>query len=329
MDKNLLLNIFHIPAMSGNESKMREFIKNYLDSYNIEYEEDKKGNVFSLKHKKRPLLSAHMDTVQDDIDENLAQFIDIRENILSGLGVIGADDKNGIYIILEILRETPDINFAFFVEEEVGTVGSKYFMDKRFYDLKDIPYGIVLDRRNAGDIICENNDYGTAAFEKELVRIGENFGYIPSIGTFSDADSLSEEISCANLSVGYYNAHSKKEYCKVSELENSLNYVRSLIENIKGSYEAPTKIYTYKGGYSKGSESYYRDEENYYDNYGIEECSICEKWKSEIIFLKKHNKYICTDCNDEITKEFEKKHFGIKDDEDLDDFEINNLIERM
>lgn len=259
LNKKLLLDIFHIPAKSRSEKRMGNFVKEYLSYIDVPFEVDSKGNIYSFNGPK-PFLSAHLDTVQDYCDENLSNFIRIVEGkIVVGLGVIGGDDKCGIYTILHILTELEnktDINFAFTVEEEIGTVGAEFLAKHKSKDLRECLYGIIIDRRGNSDIICVDNHYGTKEFEEELHRVGKEFGYSPERGVLSDANVYCKFMSCANISSGYYGAHTKREFVIISHLNNAINFTRKIIEEIKTSFKIPEPAYSNYGGYS-GSYGYY------------------------------------------------------------------------
>lgn len=340
IDREFLLELFKIPAMSGKEDGVREYIKNFLENHNIEFEEDGAGNVYKFE-KNKPLLMAHMDTVQDYTDTVLANFIAIRGEVLSGYGVIGGDDKCGIYIILEMLRNGYDVNFAFTVQEEVGGIGSSFLEQNNENDLKNCLYGIILDRRGSDDIICQQNSYGTKKFEEKLEEVGKNFGYSPARGTFSDADQVDEYLCSANLSVGYYNPHSKKEFVYIPDLKNALEYTSSIVEQIDEYYEPEEQweFYWYNGVkhsrkkrqrkspsimYPYGYEAMY-DEYNYWDefdkyfdddfagaNAAIEEemnnmCVFCgTSKKGELIYLNRLKEQICLDCAREIVEDLKE-----------------------
>lgn len=288
MDKKLLLNIFKIAAPSNSEYKMAEFIENFLKENKINFTTDSEGNIFNVDNKNTPLLSAHMDTVQGDIDTKLTNFIKIRGNVLSGYGIIGADDKCGIYIILNLLRQRK-LNFIFSVGEETGAHGIRHFISKT--DLRNIPYGIVLDRRGSGDIICSKNDYGIQEFETVLTEIGKVFKYSPAMGTFSDADFLNEKISCANLSVGYYNAHSKDEFVLLDELNNAECFVFSIVKNVKEKFKKPEKYSAY-GNYNSPYNSGYDNFDDFGDLYT---CVFCKE-AVDIFYLQTIEKYVCKAC---------------------------------
>jgi tripeptide aminopeptidase len=334
MNKKLLLEIFRIPAMSYHEEAMANFIKKKLNEFNIPYKQDAKGNIYNISYKNRPLLSAHMDTVQDVNDTLLVDFIKIKGSYLSGYGVIGGDDKCGIYIILETLKDR-EMNFVFFVEEESGGNGSTEWIKDR--NLDHIPYGLVLDRMGKGDIICSKNDYGTKEFETFLHEIGKDFGFSPAIGTFSDADSLNELISCANLSCGYYGAHTKHEFVMLEDLENTFKYVNAIISNVKEKFEKPKKtkydwrknrggIYGY-GDYEYGDDYYLygsgkkKEESEKEDSlFGITttdiECVVCGKEKPTV-YITNLNDFICFPCIGALKDELEEAETKIFLDEEI------------
>lgn len=290
MDEKLLLDLFKIPAASGNEAEIQEYIKKWLSKENIEYFEDSIGNIYNISHDNRPLLSAHMDTVQDDLDEHLASLIEIKEGRVSGYGVIGGDDKCGIYAILHLLKNghKDNVNFVFSVQEEVGAIGSSLFEETN--DLTKMLYCLVLDRKGSSDILCDlNHDYGVKEFSDALTDFGSAYGFSQSTGTFCDADNYNEQLSCANISVGYYNAHTKNEYAVISELENSIKFINSVISNLDVKYKAPDVGYSYGGHY--GAYSTYSDDE--WENY-------LEKWDDDETKAKtitNDSDYFCSSCN--------------------------------
>lgn len=264
MDTRLLLDIFHIPSSSGEEEGMRSYIIKFLKREGIPYSVDPYGNVYNINCRDRPLLNAHMDTVQGPDDAKLQKFAKIYNNqFLKGYGVIGADDKCGIYIILQLLKNN-EFNFLFTVQEEVGCVGARYFVQTN--DFSYIPYGLTFDRYGPSDILCTENDYGTPEFEEALATVGREFGYKPARGILSDADEISDQISTCNLSVGYYGHHTKQEFVDLYELENAVNFTQSILDNIDQKFKAPNKKYSYR---------------NYYGSYGMAD----EYWDDELLEL--------------------------------------------
>ncbi|MGI9554241.1 MAG: M20/M25/M40 family metallo-hydrolase [Thermodesulfobacteriota bacterium] len=109
-------------------------------------------------------LSSHMDTVNPGIGIKPK----IEDGIMKsdGTTILGADDKSGLSIIVEVLRtlkeqDIPhgDIEVAFTICEEIGLLGAKYFDTAR---LKS-DYGIVLDSSTPDRLVlkCPSSDYLT------------------------------------------------------------------------------------------------------------------------------------------------------------------------
>ena len=309
MNKELLLSIFKIPSPSYQESEMQNFIIDFLTKNSVEWEVDGKGNIYNISYPGRPLLSAHMDTVQKEADVYMAKHIYIQKDILTGYGVIGADDKAGIYSILYLLTNSSEkFNFVFSVEEEVGAIGAEFFV--KHNDLKHMTYALILDRKGSSDIICTKNEYGTDEFEFALTEIGRSFNFHPAMGVFSDADKISDQISCANLSIGYYNQHTKSEYLVLSELSNSISYVHALVKNIDMTFKAPEKSFSYFGF---GQRYNFKDEESkYFDDLdkpteskfrnNFIGCDACGK-NMKTVYISTINSYICDSCYDDLVEE--------------------------
>ena len=289
IDENLLLDIFKISSPSNKEDKMKAFIKAYLTINTIDFDTDKMGNIFNLNIKDAPVLSSHMDTVEDVIkDSHLMKYVRIYEDpeygkYLRGYGVIGGDDKCGIFIILSLLKKYHNkLNFIFSVNEEHGMTGIKAVVDDQKFD--NVTYGIVLDRRGAGDIICVDKNYGTKLFEDELKRVGTNFGYKPAAGASSDAGYIAEKVSCANLSVGYYNPHTKKEFVILEDMKNAMDYTENIISELNSKFAPPAKkTYDYTSGYSSART-----------------CKICYaseySYKAVLKWSVPFKAYICVEC---------------------------------
>lgn len=252
-NSELFFSLFQSPAEQFDMSlSIEKLIKKRLRELKISFMTDKEGNIYSLKNKNKPLLSAHMDTVQstkDVVQEFSISYSTVDGFKFHGESCIGADDKVGCYILLEQLEKTPDINFIFSVAEESGCIGIKYLcaQEENQKRLKKIPYGLVLDRKNGKDIIGSDNYYCTKEFENKLVSL--EHGFKPCRGSISDANELKKYFSCVNLSVGYYKPHSDDEYVILSEMEDTQDFVADIIENVTERfdpyiYTSPKTSYT-------------------------------------------------------------------------------------
>ncbi len=126
---------------SGNERKVADYIFEYLKEINIKVIEDNAGektggNTGNLIIEipgtipGKILLSAHIDTVVPG--KNVVPIIDDEKITSSGDTILGADDKAGVAIILETIKqikeeklETKDLLIIFSVSEETGLLGAK------------------------------------------------------------------------------------------------------------------------------------------------------------------------------------------------------------
>ena len=243
-----------------------------MDAYN---------NIYSIKYPGEPILSAHQDCVGDFSCGKLVNFVDIYDfddiQVLKGNGNIGADDKIGIFLILLYLTKVnKNINFVFSTGEERSVpTGIKTIVSdiKELEAFKKAPYCIVLDRKNSGDIICKENDYGSKTFDDALSEIGKKYDYASVKGGHSDTATFSEYMNAANLSVGYYNPHTKTEFVIIQDMINTFNYLCDIIENLPRDipYEEKKKTtYNYPSynGYKGYGYNTYDDDYDIYGCYG-------------------------------------------------------------
>lgn len=122
-------DIVQIDSPSGQESQMRNWLIDWLDSIGFQYKVDKTGNLYAYNHKETQsiLLCAHMDTVEPG--KNIKPIV--QNNIIksSGNTILGADNKAAIAAIVDSVEKytskTPitkqrSIELVFSVKEETG-----------------------------------------------------------------------------------------------------------------------------------------------------------------------------------------------------------------
>ena len=161
MDKKFLKDVLSIPSISGNESMLRDYIVEFAIENEIDYVLDKKGNVYLTKGKDKvtlgeyyPCVVSHIDTVhRSHIDLiNDKRRLDIVENVKGDLIAynpltneqtgIGGDDKCGVFVCLSLFLHMDILKGAFFVEEEIGMLGSREACGEFF---KNVGYAIQFD----------------------------------------------------------------------------------------------------------------------------------------------------------------------------------------
>jgi tripeptide aminopeptidase len=152
-----------VDSISKKEAKFMKLIRKELSAMGVRSVEDNagshiggdSGNLYAfikgnLKGVPRVLLNAHVDTVMPG--ENIKPRIRKGKIFSDGTTVLGADNKAGVAVIMEVIMTLNernlrhgDIDVLFTVAEELGLTGSK-FIDKK---LLKADFGYVLD---GGDV---------------------------------------------------------------------------------------------------------------------------------------------------------------------------------
>lgn len=205
------------------------------------------------------LLVAHMDTVHKKLPKKIVW----KNGAFSSPNGIGGDDRCGIFMIMEIIKQY-NCSVLFCEDEEIGGVGAEKFINTKLADeLTDkFNYIIEFDRKGKNDAVfysCDNPD-----FEKFITT---DF-YTTAFGSFSDISIVAPFLKAAavNLSCGYYKAHTKEEYVVWSDMMNSMEAAKMIIakttaedkfEYIEGKYNDDWFGYYYgygnDYGYGKGN----------------------------------------------------------------------------
>ena len=243
----LLKQLYKFHSPSGNERAMKKFVRRHVRKYipGAKIGMDKIGNLYIIKgvSETYPCIVAHLDQVQRNHSKD---FIPIEtKELIFGYSPrnrrqegLGADDKNGIWIALKCLEKYKILKVAFFVEEETGCRGSSQ-ADMDFF--RDCRFVIQPDRRGYKDLITTIG-WTDLCSDEFLKAIGyKQFGYQKTEGAMTDILALKEnglEISCINLSCGYYEPHTDNEFTVKADLLNCLY----LIEHIIGTC---TEVYSH------------------------------------------------------------------------------------
>lgn len=252
-----------------NNQKIKEFKKILkLDKINLQhYLQDKctkilkehqcyntEGSFLYYKNKNsKKLLVAHLDTVHTLLPTKIYN----KNNILSCNEGIGGDDRCGVFIILELIKELDNIDVLFTQDEEVGGIGAsdfcKFFTNNNLAENYD--YIVEFDR-------CGNNDavFYQCANENFINFITENSLFKLAHGSFSDISIIAPYLKkCAvNLSSGYYKAHCKNEYISLKDVDDIIQKSIKLLntESIEFEYYAHDEHYGYDNLYNWYDDEY-------------------------------------------------------------------------
>lgn len=179
---------------------------------------DEAGNLhFDRRNgKSRTLFTAHSDTCHRTTGENKYT---IKDGFYEATDdVLGADDAAGIAVVMHLLVNIP-CYVIIFRGEEVGGTGSSWLAKSMPELLQEFDRAIAFDRADYYDVVTHQfggrcaSDKFADALAKALNDADDSFMYIPSDqGVFTDTANLIDCVAeCTNLSVGYFDQHSKRE----------------------------------------------------------------------------------------------------------------------
>ncbi|SIS60174.1 M20/M25/M40 family metallo-hydrolase [Salimicrobium flavidum] len=231
-----LEKLLMIPGTSGEEEDIRHFVKEDIEPLVDDLVVDEYGNLLARKvcgSGRGPvvLLNAHLDTVDGIVPGR--SILKKGSEWSSEEGILGADDRAGVAVILEVLRHVGNyfdgtLKIAFTVEEEIGLRGSRN-VNPVF--LWGVDAAFVLDRRGAGDVVVRGGgvDFCTRRFASWVKRTAGN-GWSPVERGSSDARVWAEAgIETVNLSVGYRNEHTVAETLNVDACLETVELVKRLL----------------------------------------------------------------------------------------------------
>lgn len=322
--KKELIQLLTIQAPSGQEHKVVKYAKPVLEKLCDKVWLDGYQNLLAEKivgtgKGATIILSAHMDSVRNI--QKGRKVVEKDGVFTSTKGVLGADDRAGMAIILSVLRNIEKTGFdgiikvAFSREEEIGCVGSGH-IDKEW--IKGADLAIVVDRRGNNDIVVGN--FSQAFCSTAVGDFLENCSAILDSdwsaveGGVSDACTFAEmNVNSVNLSAGYRHEHTEKEYVVFDDMKKTVNLMLqalALVNDFAGTFgDVPTEnkwiiAYNYTpyayNKYSDSSESWY-DEYDEFDNRDLYEVKeVYGTVKAEIVGGNVCINQKCGDSTDEI-----------------------------
>ena len=187
---------------------------------------DEFGNLFAKIGESDVMFTAHLDTATSALTEVNHVF---EGNIIKtdGKSILGADDKAGVAIMLNMIEKGIPGLYYFFLGEEVGCVGSRKAANaQRDNKIEGINKVISFDRRGTNSIItyqsgarCCSDTFGSA-LAKALNDAEPTFKYEnDDTGILTDSvQFVSIYPECTNISVGYQSEHTFSERQDIEHL---------------------------------------------------------------------------------------------------------------
>jgi len=234
MRVDLLERILAVQTCSRQERRMVEFLVEHVRQRGAarcgSIVTDEWNNVYIRKGQAEivPCVAAHIDTVHPMTNVQIIQ----QDGRLVGFDQygrrtgIGADDKAGVYICLELLERFDDIAVALFAAEEIGCQGA-YAADAAFFER--VGYVVEFDCPARG--LLSYTSGGVRLFQNDGDFIQRALPVLQAHGLtrwqhhpFSDVMALRQRFgfSCLNLSCGYHNWHRPDEYVVLDEVKAAL-----------------------------------------------------------------------------------------------------------
>ena len=169
-------------------------------------------------------LAAHLDTVGVEIPTKI--YFDPVENIMWSPQLLGADDRSGVYAIIQIIEKGYKPHVIFTTGEEQGCMGAEALV--KDYPKSPFPKNktiIQLDRRGKNDCVFYKFN------NRDFISYIENFGFKEAYGTFTDITIFGPAwcIPTVNLSTGYENEHTLIETLNIKWLDETIEKVEKII----------------------------------------------------------------------------------------------------
>lgn len=235
-----------------------------------------------------------MDTVFPNSPANI--YYDRAKGVIWCPEGLGADDRAGIYCIMQLLKKGLRPTIIFTCGEERGATGAAELVRKYNKPLSKLKYIIELDRMGSNDCVFYN------CYNKKFEDYVESFGFTTAFGTFTDISIICPiwKVAGVNVSVGYYDEHSHIETLHVNQMFATIKRVEKML---KAANDAPTFKYK-KSPYNfsnKYSVAYPVEEEYWFaDESRKSTCSFCgyTDYDYNMVPVKEGNKviFLCPDC---------------------------------
>lgn len=216
-------------------------------------------------------IVAHVDT----LPRKRVELIQRGNIITNRHGLLGADDRAGVYAALQIYKQAAIKPHLLFTDkEESGGLGAKEVV-KYLHKPEGTRLLIELDRQSC-------NEYVTYQPQKEQVHnYIKKFGFVEGWGSYSDIADIAPAWQCAsvNLSVGYYDQHSKDERLHIDETQLTINRVLQMIQDpiTKDYPPTPPRFYNKKGSLST-CDFCFKETVHLFKVEGHRLCSDCKNW---------------------------------------------------
>ena len=270
--------LLSVPSKTYQEEDMVEYICDELEKiHGVTFYRDNMMNIYATKGTLEegefyPMFIAHTDTVHNKIDKIVVKeeklkrpytfgknFDDTLVDVLKAYDVndlptgIGGDDKCGIFICLELLKQLDKVKIGLFVSEETGCHGSSkcdenFLQDVGYITQYDAPGNHLITEICSGVRLFERDSEFFTKTSKVITESFKNEMLVQS-HPYTDISQLKKKIdvSCINMSCGYYNMHSPQEFISIEDVKCAIEAGKNMVKELghkKYEYQYKPIVYT-------------------------------------------------------------------------------------
>ena len=236
-------------------------------------------------------LVGHMDTVFATPPDNI--FYDRIKNVMWSPDGLGADDRAGVYSIVQIVKQGLKPTVILTTGEEKGAIGASALIKAFPEPPTELKYIIELDRR--GSVDCVFYECANPEFEEYV----EDFGFVTAWGTFTDISVICPKwkIAGVNLSIGYEDEHSYIETLYIGHMLATIKKVIKMLNaaiNLDKTFEYIPMPYDSYLAYANAYNSWYYPK----DTKQCIGCGIDDQDYNlfPVKSLENNTVFLCADC---------------------------------
>jgi hypothetical protein len=214
-----LLQMLTYKRPDGSQAE-EQFVHKFIECYPHKKYGPMENIVIVIPGDDETLFSCHTDTVhREGGTQKVMWDSDMGYAYKSDGECLGADDTTGVWLMLEMIDAKVPGTYIFHRGEERGGIGSGWMSENMQDWLRKFKRAIAFDRKGETSVITEQmcGECCSEHFANSLcITLGPD--WTPdNTGTFTDTANYIEFIAeCTNVSVGYYDQHTKGEQQNVA-----------------------------------------------------------------------------------------------------------------
>lgn len=237
-------------------------------------------------------LVAHLDTVFDYPPDEV--FYDMRKGVCWSPDGLGADDRAGVFAILNIIQRGLRPHIIFTTGEEKGGIGAQALAEN--YLFKELLYMIELDRQGENDMVFYQ------CYCPAFISYVGKFGFLEKLGSYSDISFLMDKWhTCGvNLSIGYKDEHSYGETLSVDAMFATIDKVEAMLKDVEVSRIAK---FVYTTNNDLPLTAWHKTPRKENGDTMITKCGLCGEDVFEFETISYEGHKICYDCFEKLELE--------------------------